>query len=113
MFSSFSFDYTWGSCVLLELPGTVSLAVEKRYSGRAVHMRRLVLLLPLCVLISACSLCSGRCRRWMGFRMKTAWFLQAKNNARMSEWMTAVNAHVHWLFTKRYNVPEDNYWSQG
>ena len=45
--------------------------------------------------------------------LQVAWFLQAKNNARMSEWMTAVNAQVHWLFTKRYNVPEDNYWGQG
>ncbi|CAM9169756.1 unnamed protein product [Laminaria digitata] len=42
-----------------------------------------------------------------------AWFLQAKNEAEMSEWMTAVNAQVHWLFTKCCNVPEDNYWSQG
>ena len=31
----------------------------------------------------------------------------------MDKWMTAVNAEVHSLFIKMYNVPEDNYWSQG
>lgn len=31
----------------------------------------------------------------------------------MEKWMTAINAHIHGQFVKLYNVPEDNYRSQG
>lgn len=42
-----------------------------------------------------------------------AWFLMARDLASMTEWMTAINAEIHRLFVKLYDVPEDNYWSQG
>eukprot|EP00903_Cladosiphon_okamuranus_P006607 g6454.t1 len=41
------------------------------------------------------------------------WFLLGKDEASMNKWMTAINAQIHGLFIKLYNVPEDNYWSQG
>lgn len=44
---------------------------------------------------------------------QAVWFLLAKDEASMNKWMTAVNAQIHGLFIKLYNVPEDNYWSQG
>lgn len=47
----------------------------------------------------------------LGF--KVAWFLMAGDVQSMDKWMMAVNAEVHNLFIKMYNVPEDNYWSQG
>lgn len=44
---------------------------------------------------------------------QAVWFLLAKDEASMNKWMTAINAQIHSLFIKLYNVPEDNYWSQG
>lgn len=44
---------------------------------------------------------------------KVAWFLMAESLPSMEKWMTAINAEVHDLFVKMYDVPEDNYWSQG
>eukprot|EP00903_Cladosiphon_okamuranus_P011132 g10508.t1 len=41
------------------------------------------------------------------------WILLAKNEASMEKWMTAINARIHGMFIKLYNVPEDNYRSQG
>ncbi|CAN0100971.1 unnamed protein product [Scytosiphon promiscuus] len=41
------------------------------------------------------------------------WFVLAKDENSMNRWMTAINAQIHGLFIKMYNVPEDNYWSQG
>lgn len=41
------------------------------------------------------------------------WVLLAKDEASMQRWMTAINAQIHRMFIKRYNVPEDNYRSQG
>ena len=31
----------------------------------------------------------------------------------MNKWMTAINAQIHRLFIKQYNVPADNYQSRG
>eukprot|EP00752_Nemacystus_decipiens_P009414 g8417.t1 len=44
---------------------------------------------------------------------EVVWFLLGKDEASMNKWMTAINAQIHGLFIKLYNVPEDNYWSQG
>lgn len=44
---------------------------------------------------------------------QVVWFLLGKDEASMNKWMTAINAQIHGLFIKLYNVPEDNYWSQG
>lgn len=41
------------------------------------------------------------------------WILLAKDEDSMEKWMTTINAVIHGLFIKRYNVPEDNYLSQG
>ncbi|CAM9178970.1 unnamed protein product, partial [Hapterophycus canaliculatus] len=41
------------------------------------------------------------------------WFVLAKDENSMNRWMTAINAQIHGLFIKMYNVPDDNYWSQG
>lgn len=45
--------------------------------------------------------------------MQEVWFLLSKDEASMNRWMTAINAQIHGLFIKQYNVPQDNYWSQG
>lgn len=42
-----------------------------------------------------------------------AWFLMARSLESLNEWLTAVNAEIHALFVKLYEVPEDNYWSRG
>ncbi|CAM9932796.1 unnamed protein product [Scytosiphon promiscuus] len=44
---------------------------------------------------------------------KEKWVLLAKDEPSMQRWMTAINGQIHRMFIKRYNVPEDNYWSQG
>lgn len=44
---------------------------------------------------------------------KVVWFLLGKDEASMNKWMTAINAQIHSLFIKMYNVPDDDYWSQG
>lgn len=47
---------------------------------------------------------------WFG---KVAWFLMAADHPTMEKWMTAINAEIHDLFINMYNVPEDNFWSEG
>lgn len=54
---------------------------------------------------------SVACGRWMPSQEN--WILLAKDEDSMEKWITAINAVIHGLFTKRYNVPEDNYDSQG
>ncbi|CAM9142326.1 unnamed protein product [Ectocarpus sp. 6 AP-2014] len=44
---------------------------------------------------------------------EAVWFLLGKDEPALNKWMTAINAQIHGLFIKLYNVPEDNYWSQG
>ncbi|CAM9144262.1 unnamed protein product [Ectocarpus sp. 12 AP-2014] len=44
---------------------------------------------------------------------EAVWFLLGKDEQALNKWMTAINAQIHGLFIKLYNVPEDNYWSQG
>ncbi|CBJ30507.1 conserved unknown protein [Ectocarpus siliculosus] len=44
---------------------------------------------------------------------EAVWFLLGKDELALNKWMTAINAQIHGLFIKLYNVPEDNYWSQG
>lgn len=46
-------------------------------------------------------------------REEEVWFLLGKDEVSMNRWMTAINAQIHGLFIKLYNVPDDNYWSQG
>ncbi|CAM9166452.1 unnamed protein product [Ascophyllum nodosum] len=46
-------------------------------------------------------------------REEEVWFLLAKDEASMNKWMTAINAQIHRLFIKQYNVPADNYQSRG
>eukprot|EP00903_Cladosiphon_okamuranus_P006316 g6191.t2 len=44
---------------------------------------------------------------------KVVWFLMAEDHKQMNKWMQAVHAEVHSIFIKTYNVPDDNFWSQG
>eukprot|EP00752_Nemacystus_decipiens_P008749 g7810.t1 len=44
---------------------------------------------------------------------EVAWFLMGEDRTSVEMWMTAINTEVHFLFVKMYDVPEDNYWSQG
>lgn len=41
------------------------------------------------------------------------WFLMAADNDTMDSWMSSINTVIIDLFRNMYNVPEDNYWSQG
>lgn len=44
---------------------------------------------------------------------QTEWILLARSKTEMEDWMDAINDQIHALFIRQYNVPEDDYWSQG
>eukprot|EP01033_Poteriospumella_lacustris_P003239 gene3240-2386_t len=41
------------------------------------------------------------------------WFLLAKSEAEMSEWMRAVNAHIHVTFCSERGLSREDYWDKG
>lgn len=44
---------------------------------------------------------------------KVIWLLVARSEAVMDKWMAAINAQIHENFVNKYNIPADNYRSQG
>lgn len=45
--------------------------------------------------------------------MQTEWILLARSKTEMEDWMDAISDQIHALFIRQYNVPGDDYWSQG
>lgn len=41
------------------------------------------------------------------------WLILTRSKGEMEEWMEVINEQIHALFIRQYNVPEDDYRSQG
>lgn len=54
-----------------------------------------------------------RCRRKCDLMKQTKWIMLAQSSLEMGAWIDAINAQIHALFMRDYNVPKDDYRSLG